>query len=522
MNKRIIYASMIIAVIIFSAFYIIRNYYINVRKPIVGVIKVEGYILDSARTELWIKAAQYALDNDTIRSVVIRVDSGGGSASMCEDLYGVFKKLASKKPVVVVIEGLAASGGYYISLSGDEIYATPSSLVGNIGVIAVVPPIVIPSETIIETGVCKYTGFLINEYPCKVDEIYQNFVKAVNESRGTKLKVPLSELINGRIFLGTEAIKVGLIDKIGSYLDAVERAADMANLREYDVVDLLEVVSDGSSVQRRQENPKGKISLEYLANMTCNGVEFFYIPPQLVEFDYNPALEYISALQKRQAQKINVSGRIVIDLSHKNLFPYLVMNEFLGKLIAKGEKIFYLTSGELKDVLKEKPKALIICTPLSEYSSDDIATIKKYVDNGGKLLLLHDPGFGPFVSINTLAQEFGVMFTVGYLYNPNEKYGIYRNIIIKNFSNSTTLTKNVSSIIMFTAGAIYTHDEEVAWTSNTTSLSILYKSSVYTVIVEKNNVVAISDITFLLDPFVGLADNRIFLDNLIKWLTEKN
>lgn len=216
----------------------------------------------------------------------------------------------------------------------------------------------------------------------------------------------------------------------------------------------------------------------------------------------------------------NTTGKIIIDLSHKNLFPYLLMNGFQGRLIEKGEKIVYFTQGSLIKALEEKPKALIIFMPIYEYTTDEIKAINRYVKEGGKLILFFDPGFGPYPAINSLAQEYGFLFSTGYLYNIKNKYGIYRNIIIRNFSGDQ-LTRNITSLTFFTAGAIFTSNKEIAWTSNNTYLSIFYKEGKYAVISISKNVVAISDITFLMDPFLNITDNSKFLNNLVEWIVNK-
>jgi len=518
MDKKSIYA-LIIIVLILGAVFLFYKFY-RIKTPIVGVIKIEGYMLDNYHRDLWIKAAQYALENDTIKAVVLRIDSGGGSASICEDLYGVFKKLAQRKPLVVVVEGIAASGGYYVSLAGREIYATPSSLIGNIGVISVVPPIVLPGESIIETGVYKYTGFLIDEYPLKVNEIYESFVNAVNESRGTRLKVPLSTLIDGRLLIGSEAVKTGLVDRIGSYFDAIESVSKLAGLTNFEIVDLNKIVISKDTKKMEKTEIKDRISLRYLVNISRKGMNFYYIPPQLIDYDYNSSYAY-SILKQRFTYRIsNATGKIVIDLSHKNLFPYLLMSRFLGKLVEEGEKIVYLSEGNLAKILDDKPKALLIFMPLYEYSFEDLNAIEKFVKGGGKLVLFYDPGFGPYTMINSIAQDYGFIFSVGYLYNSYKKYGIYRNIILTNFSKNS-LTENISAITLFTASAIFTKNDKLAWTTNDTALSILYKNGTYTVIAKKGSVLALSDISFIMDPFLKLTDNEKFLDNLVNWIVRE-
>ena len=117
---------------------------------LVGVLYVRGYIISESDRDFYLKAVEESLKNDSIKAVVVKINSGGGVAQLCEEIYGALKRLAGKKPVITYVDGLAASGGYMIALAGEKIYASPSSFVGNVGVIAFPPPIVLPSEAIIE------------------------------------------------------------------------------------------------------------------------------------------------------------------------------------------------------------------------------------------------------------------------------------------------------------------------------------------------------------------------------------
>ena len=134
-------------------------------------------------------------------------------------------------------------------------------------------------------------------------------------------------------------------------------------------------------------------------------------------------------------------------------------------------------------------------------------------------MLVHDPAFGLPICVNALAQEFGMTFAVGYLYDLEENYGIYRNILIDTFTESN-ITKGVRRIVMFTGTAIYSNATPLVETRRSTVLSVTGKRSNYTVAVLSNNVLAIGDITFLTDPYLEIEDNRKFLENIVCWLLE--
>ncbi|MGQ9597641.1 MAG: S49 family peptidase, partial [Thermoproteota archaeon] len=206
-------------------------------KNIVGVIRIEGYIEDSQTTSSYANAINKAMLNESIKAVIVVIDSGGGYANYVEQLYLDFLKLREKKPLVASVT-TALSGGYYIALAADYICATPTAFVGNVGVIGIGPPIVIPSEQQMETGVYKLTGFSRLLFFYNLSHALENFASAVISSRGSRLKLSSDRLKTGAIYLGSEAVNVGLIDEVGSVQAAIEKAAERAALRTYEVVEL--------------------------------------------------------------------------------------------------------------------------------------------------------------------------------------------------------------------------------------------------------------------------------------------
>ncbi len=520
-RKKLAFA--VIAIVLVATFGVYYYFSLPKRKNLVGVIEIEGYMLFDSDRKLYLKSVELALENETIKAVVLRINSGGGLASICEEVYSGIKQLSEAKPVVAVVEGIAASGGYYVALGADYIYVTPSSFVGNVGVIAYAPPIVLPSELMLETGAYKYTGFSLREFPLVLDEIFKSFLGKVQESRGDKLKIPLEEVSTGKLFVGVEAVKAGLADELGSYLDAVEKAAELAGVEEYETVNLIEEakISLGITLTGYEVwKDKGKVPLSLIANISGLGFRIFYLPPYMVEDfpeDYGFFALHERPVSEEEEEVINATGRILIDLTHTNAFPELLMMEFLGKIVKKGGKVYFLSSGSLTEALNQSPNALIMFTPLKGYSDEEVAAIKKFVENGGKLLVVHDPAVGFPTLINRVAQEFGMVFAAGYLYSAEDKYGIYRNLVVRSFEESN-LTTGVEELVILTGTAIYTNATTLARTSEDTTLSITDKKGEYTVIALNGSVLALSDITFMMDPFVQLADNEVFLDRLVDWL----
>lgn len=185
-------------------------------------------------------------EDSTVKAVVLRVNSPGGSALESEIIYQRVKAL--KVPVVVSMGGLAASGGYYISCSGDYIYADPHTITGSIGVIMALPEAVelgtklgIDSQTL---SYGKYAGFgsIFEPYDADIlaslkresEGVYSEFRQRVMESRqiGPEAIDAVSE---GRVFIAEDARELNLIDAVGGLEAAVKKAAELAKVAKYSV-----------------------------------------------------------------------------------------------------------------------------------------------------------------------------------------------------------------------------------------------------------------------------------------------
>ena len=188
-------------------------------------------------------------DDDDVKAVVFRVNSGGGSAVASEQIRHAIKLLKAKKPVVVSMGGAAASGGYWISSSANYIIAEPTTITGSIGIFGLIPNfsgLVTDKLGVTFDGVTtnKFTDYETNLILSKdnaeemkqlqtyIDRGYQNFLNIVSEGRGLK-PAEVDSIGQGRVWLATDAVKIKLVDKLGSLGDAVKKAAELAKLDEY-------------------------------------------------------------------------------------------------------------------------------------------------------------------------------------------------------------------------------------------------------------------------------------------------
>ena len=188
-------------------------------------------------------------DDDDIKAVVFRVNSGGGSAVASEQIRHAVKLLKAKKPVVVSMGGAAASGGYWISSPASYIMAEPTTITGSIGIFGLVPNfggLVTDKLGITFDGVTtnKYTDYetdlvlgkdnteIMQHMQTYINHGYQEFLDIVAEGRGMK-PAQVDSIAQGRVWLASDALKIKLVDQLGSLDDAVKKAAELAKLKEY-------------------------------------------------------------------------------------------------------------------------------------------------------------------------------------------------------------------------------------------------------------------------------------------------
>lgn len=188
-------------------------------------------------------------DDEDVKAVVFRVNSGGGSAYASEQIRHAIKLVKAKKPVVVSMGGAAASGGYWISSPANYIFAEPTTITGSIGIFGLIPNfsgLVQDKLGITFDGVTtnKYSDYEynlvldkentaeMNFLQASINRGYQDFLNIVSEGRGIK-PADVDSIGQGRVWLATDAVKIKLVDKLGSLDDAVKKAAELAKLSEY-------------------------------------------------------------------------------------------------------------------------------------------------------------------------------------------------------------------------------------------------------------------------------------------------
>jgi protease-4 len=234
----------------------------RVHKTSVAIVYVDGPIMlgeaeaspfsgtsGTANSSDLRRALDAAAADDTIKAVVLRVNSPGGSATASDIILDATRRVKDKKPLVVSMGDVAASGGYYVACAADTVFADEATITGSIGVVG---------GKLATTDMWNKVGITFKGYPrgkhadllssarvfspeertqmqAWMDEIYGVFKGHVTAARGKKLKKPIDDLAGGRVYTGKQALDLGLVDKIGTLDDAVKFAASEAKLNQYDL-----------------------------------------------------------------------------------------------------------------------------------------------------------------------------------------------------------------------------------------------------------------------------------------------
>jgi protease-4 len=205
----------------------------------VGVIEVQGPITDAKQVVDDLNTFER---DESIKAVVLRVDSPGGGVGPTQEIHAAVKKLKSK-PVVVSMGSVAASGGYYIAAPAAHVFANPGTITGSIGVIMEFPDFADLLEKIglhrrvIKSGKYKDIGSPVREMTPEeqdllqalIDDVYQQFVEDVASGRNLDIET-VKELADGRIFSGRQAMELGLVDELGGLQAAIEYSARRAGI----------------------------------------------------------------------------------------------------------------------------------------------------------------------------------------------------------------------------------------------------------------------------------------------------
>ncbi len=250
----------------------------------VAVVIAAGEILDGSQSSGTVGGdstsalLRQALNDESVKAVVLRVDSPGGSKFASEVIAHQIKELQDAgKPVVASMSGVAASGGYWISAAADQIVANPSTITGSIGIFGMIPTFQRTLATVgIATdgvGTTPWAGELRPDRALSentkqfiqmiIEDGYDDFVSKVASERGME-KTAVDSIGQGQVWTGADALKNGLIDQFGDLDDAIAVAAELAELDEGEY---------GEKVIKPKLSPTEQMVLDFLAVMESVGIE---------------------------------------------------------------------------------------------------------------------------------------------------------------------------------------------------------------------------------------------------------
>ena len=230
------------------------------------------------------RAIRKARLDDDIKAIVIRVNSPGGSALASDVIWREIVLTKKEKPVIASFGDVAASGGYYIGCAADSIFVQPNTITGSIGVFGLIPnfqnlmtnKLGITFDGV-KTG--QYADIMATNRPMTAGErfiiqnelnrIYSGFVSRVAEGR-KKSKAYIDSIGGGHVWIGTDAVQIGLADRIGSFNDAINAAAKKAKIKDFkvteypDVIDPLKLLMDESTDKIKTYYTKQELGDNYM------------------------------------------------------------------------------------------------------------------------------------------------------------------------------------------------------------------------------------------------------------------
>lgn len=216
-------------------------------RPAFGLIEITGPITESMP---YLETIRDFEEDDNIKAVIVRLESPGGSVGPSQEIYEALKRLKQRKPVVASMSTVGASGAYYIALAADQIYAMPGTMTGSIGVImhfmdasAVLDKIGLKGQTV-KSGAMKDAGTALRPmslaerhyFEALIQDVQTQFVTAVATERKLKLAT-VAGLADGRVYTGSQALKFGLIDKLGGYDQALAYLKQRTGIQDPRIVE---------------------------------------------------------------------------------------------------------------------------------------------------------------------------------------------------------------------------------------------------------------------------------------------
>lgn len=262
--------------------------YANANEPsgTVAVVELEGPVdtglADDVENEL-----TDVRNNGSVDAVVLKIDTGGGAPVASERMYSAVQRTSEEMPVIAAVQEISASGGYYAMAPADEIYVLPTSVVGSIGLNApapqTTPPIQGPSGPD-KVGSNEIEGWAIQQ------TLADTFIDAMMAERGDEFEMSREEVARANVYLGTEAVRNGFADEIGSLNEAIHAAATTAGLDTYDVDTRETGLDDGLPILLRTD--------EQVVAVYDNDPGYADVEPMGVSYVYWDSVPHVETIER--------------------------------------------------------------------------------------------------------------------------------------------------------------------------------------------------------------------------------
>ena len=228
--------------------------------------------------------------------------------------------------------------------------------------------------------------------------------------------------------------------------------------------------------------------------------------------EYAPVRSFAEVLPSRE-------GTLVVDMAHFNRFDEDEINVLLSRVADIGYRIEVAEDSFGLQFLLEGADSFLVILPQFAYRPTEVAMVEGFVENGGKLLLIGDPGRPN--AINSLARGFGLLYQPGYLYNVPEHDVNFQNIFVREF-RPDDVTAGLEQVVLYRAGSIQSSGLSLALTDANTYSSMVERTEPFAPLAKSNNrrVLALADLTFMISPNNAVWDNERLIANLADYLTK--
>ncbi|KUO81339.1 MAG: peptidase, partial [Pyrobaculum sp. JCHS_4] len=494
------------------------------QKPKIVLVPVD-FVLQGPQVGQLVSALTKLAQRSDVAGLVLVINSPGGTVSDTEALYTALRGINKTKYAVVT--GLAASGAYYVAVAAERIYATPSSWVGSVGVIAVLWPeeylYDIP-DYIYTTGPLKYYGRDLTDYYNDIERVRLNFVEAVLRGRAGRIRTDPAVFETAAVFTADQAREMGLIDKIGGVFDAVDDMAKELGLKQYSVV----YIGEAANASARQSGAAWRVYLSQLLNSTP--FPMFYLYPAALQLDVRTDGRRNATLPTFPTDR----PYVVLDMAHGNMVPRSFVEVLRAELAARGHVLVAASNENQLTTLLGNATALVVVNPTAPFSRDAVAAVVNATARGVRVAYFYDMRASAIVTISGISyvapySAFAAFDPLLMYFNMSGLRAVYNftaggDTYLRNWQfvaveprGNWSLLRGVTRLVLFSPSAVATNAPH-----RLTARGYVfgYGEGNYTVAAQTGNFLFIGSVRSFTPYFITQGDNWQFLRNVVNWLTE--